>query len=49
MYVARVGKKRITYRVLMRKLAAKRRFGTLRRAQDYNIKMYLNPYPTAFP
>jgi len=25
----------------MRKRAAKRRFGRLRRGQDYNIKMYL--------
>jgi len=35
------GKKRITYRVLTTKRATKRPFGMLRRAQDYNIKMYL--------
>jgi hypothetical protein len=34
-----MGKKRITYGVLMRKRAAKRPFGRLRRAQDYSIVM----------
>jgi hypothetical protein len=39
--MSRIGKKRITYEVLMKKRAAKRSFGRLRRAQVYNIKMVL--------
>jgi hypothetical protein len=40
-YVARMGKMRIEYKILVGKVESKRPFGILARIGDDNIKMYL--------